>query len=153
MINNLAASIRIARLLFFATILTHPALSAAADPPRSVVKVVEGGESKLKPEEVLTTVVGPGVNEPEPYPGYGVFVGWVSLIRLRNGDWLLGFSAGYWHASAPTPLRFSPGTIAEYQKMGLPKDIVAPTGGVTMIMRSQDLISTSCSAESVDGTV
>ena len=108
------------------------------NPPPPVVKVVEGGESRLKPEDCLTTVVGPGINQPDPYPGYGGFVGWVSPIRLRNGDWLLGFSAGYWHASGPTPLRFSPGTIADYEKMGLPKDIVAPTGGVAMIMRSTD---------------
>ncbi len=99
---------------------------------------MEGGESQLKPEDVLTTVLGPGVNQPDPYPGYGGFVGWVSPIRLRNGDWVLGFSAGYWHASAPTPLRFSSGTIAEYQKMGLPRDIIAPTGGVAMIVRSTD---------------
>ena len=136
--SALSCSIRIAGLLFFAAIATHPAIVAAADPPRPVVKVVEDGESQLKPEDVLTTVLGPGVNQPDPYPGYGGFVGWVSPIRLRNGDWVLGFSAGYWHASAPTPLRFSPGTIAEYQKMGLPKDIVAPTGGVAMIMRSTD---------------
>ena len=153
MINDLAASIRIAGLLFFVAILSHPPLAAAADPPRPVVKVVEGGESKLKPEEVLTTAVGARINQPEPYPGYGGFVGWVSPIPLRNGDWLLGFSAGYWHASEPTPLGFSPGTIAEYQKMGLPKDIVAPTGGVAMIMRSSDLILTSCCAESTDGTL
>jgi photosystem II stability/assembly factor-like uncharacterized protein len=138
MMHYLRPSICIAGLLFFAAVATHPPFVAAADPHRPVVKVVEGGESKLKPEDVLTTVLGPGVNQPDPYPGYGGFVGWVSPIRLRNGDWVLGFSAGYWHASAPTPLRFSPGTIAEYQNMGLPKDIVAPTGGVAMIMRSTD---------------
>ncbi|MCU0874711.1 MAG: glycoside hydrolase, partial [Pirellulaceae bacterium] len=138
MMNALSPSIRPAGLLFFAAIATHPALVAAADPPLPVVKVVEGSESKLKPEDVLTTVLGPGVNQPDPYPGYGGFVGWVSPVRLHNGDWVLGFSAGYWHASAPTPLRFSAGTIAEYQKMGLPRDIVAPTGGVAMIMRSTD---------------
>lgn len=117
--NALSRSIRTAGLLCFAAIATHPAIVAAADPPRPVVKVVEGGESELKPEDVLTTVLGPRVNQPDRYPGYGGFVGWVSPIRVRNGDWVLGFSAGYWHASAPTPLRFSPGTIAEYQKMGL----------------------------------
>jgi photosystem II stability/assembly factor-like uncharacterized protein len=138
MMIDLSPRIRIAGLLFFTAITTCSAFVEAADPPRPVVKVVEGGESRLKPEDVLTTVVGPGINQPDPYPGYGGFVGWVSPIRLRNGDWLLGFSAGYWHASAPTPLRFSPGTIAEYQKMGLPGDIVAPRGGVAMIMRSTD---------------
>ena len=111
---------------------------ARAGPPAPVVKVVEGGESKTKPGDCRTTIVGPGINQPDPYPGYGGFVGWNSPIRLRNGDWLVGFSAGYWHASAPTPLRFSPRTIAAYRRMGLPADIVAPRGGVAMIMRSTD---------------
>ena len=37
---------------------------------------------------------------------------------------------GYWHASPPTPLRYLPKTIEAYHKMGLPADIVAPTGGL-----------------------
>ncbi len=105
---------------------------------RPVVNVVQGGESKTPPEDCLATLVGPGINQPDPYPGYGGFVGWVSPVRLNNGDWLVGFSAGYWHASAPTPLRFSPKTIESYHKMGLPADVVAPTGGRAMIMRSTD---------------
>lgn len=105
---------------------------------RPIVKVVEGGESKVQPEDCLATLVGPGINQPDPYPGYGGFVGWVSPVRLRNGDWLAGFSAGYWHASAPTPLRFSPENIKSYIKLGLPSDIVAPTGGRAMIIRSGD---------------
>ena len=59
MMHDLSPSIRVAGLLFFAAIATQPALVAAADPPRPVVKVVEGGESQLKPEDVLTTVLGP----------------------------------------------------------------------------------------------
>lgn len=106
--------------------------------PRPVVKIVQGGESETIPENCRITIVGPQINQPDPYPGYGGFVGWVSPIRLHNGEWIVGFSAGYWHASAPTPLRFSSATIAEYQKMGLPKEIVAPRGGVAMIMRSTD---------------
>ena len=148
-----ASSIRInlAELLFCATLTIGPSLTAAAEPsgkaapsqkaaevPRPVVKVVQGGESKTPPEDCLATLVGPGINQPDPYPGYGGFVGWVSPVRLRNGDWLVGFSAGYWHVSAPTPLRFSPKTIESYHKMGLPADIVAPTGGRAMIMRSTD---------------
>jgi hypothetical protein len=105
---------------------------------RPAVKVVEGGESKVRPEDCLATIVGPGVNQPDPFPGYGGFVGWVSPIRLHSGDWLVGFSAGYWHASAPTPLRYSAKTIKEYRKIGMPADIVAPTGGRAMIIRSTD---------------
>jgi hypothetical protein len=99
-----------------------------------------------------TTIVGPGINQPDPYPGYGGFVGWVSPIRLRNGDWLVSFSAGYWHASAPTPLRFSPGNIAEYRKIGLPADAVAPRGGRAMIMRSTDEGKTWSKPVAVDPT-
>jgi photosystem II stability/assembly factor-like uncharacterized protein len=99
---------------------------------------VEGGESKLRPADCLGTLVGPGIHQPDPFPGYGGFVGWTSPVRLQNGDWLVGFSAGYWHASPPTPLRYSAKTIEAYHKMGLPADIVAPTGGRAMIMRSAD---------------
>ncbi len=138
-------------LVLCVAIATRPPLAAAAEPPsgatpsaqvadspRPVVKVVPGGESARRPEDCRATIVGPGINQPDPYPGYGGFVGWTSPIRLRNGDWLVGFSAGYWHASAPTPLRFSPNTIADYQKMGLPADVVSPTGGRAMLMRSAD---------------
>ncbi|MBI3921217.1 MAG: exo-alpha-sialidase [Armatimonadetes bacterium] len=104
----------------------------------SIVRVVEGGESRLKPEDCRGIIVGPGKNQPDPYPGYGGFVGWESPIRLRNGTWLVGFSAGYWHASAPTPLRYPPQQIEEYHKMGMPIDLEAPTGGRAMITRSSD---------------
>lgn len=120
------------------TALTTSPEVAFAETPRPVVKVVTGGESKARPEECLLTIVGPGINQPDPYPGYGGFVGWVSPIRLKNGEWLAGFSAGYWHASPPTPLRYSKATIAEYAKLGLPGDLVAPTGGRAMIVRSRD---------------
>lgn len=40
-------------------------------------------------------LVGPGVNPPDPFPGYTGFVGWEAVIRLRNGTWLLGFIAGW----------------------------------------------------------
>ena len=65
-------------------------------------------------------------------------MGWESPVRLKNGDWLVGFNAGYWHASPPTPLRYPAKTLAEYLKMGLPAGVVAPTGGRAMIMRSTD---------------
>jgi photosystem II stability/assembly factor-like uncharacterized protein len=113
-------------------------VGAAAEALHPVVKVVNGGESTVRPEDCRNTIVGPGINQPDPYPGYGGFVGWVSPIRLRNGDLLAGFSSGYWHASPSTPLRYSKGTIEEYLKIGLPADVVAPRGGRAMIMRSTD---------------
>ena len=139
------------RLMFCVTIITGTIFLVSVDatgkgvllqkpdepsPPK--VNIVNGGESRLKPEDCIATLVGPGINQPDPYPGYGGFVGWVSPVRLRDGDWLVGFSAGYWHASAPTPLRYSPENLATYLKLGLPANIVAPTGGRAMIIRSTD---------------
>lgn len=117
---------------------TEASLQKPDKPSTPKVNVVKGGESRLKPEDCIATLVGPGINQPDPFPGYGGFVGWVSPIRLRNGDWVVGFSAGYWHASAPTPLRYSSENLATYLKLGLPADIVAPTGGRAMMIRSTD---------------
>ena len=112
--------------------------TSSSQPAKPAVKVVLNGESKTRPEDCLTTLVGPGTNQPDAYLGYGGFLGWVSPVRLSNGDWIVAFSAGYWHASAPTPLRFSQKTIESYEKMGLPVGIVAPTGGRAMMIRSTD---------------
>ena len=113
-------------------------LSAFADGRQPVVKVVQNGESSAKPDDCRGIIVGPKVNQPEPFPSYRGFVGWESPIRLSTDEWLVGFNAGYWHASPPTPLNYSPKTLAEYVAMGLPADIVAPTGGRAMICRSTD---------------
>lgn len=107
-----------------------------AKPP--TVTVLTHGESKLKPEDCRGVLIGPGVNQPDPFPGYGGFVGWESPIRLKNGTWLVGFNAGFWHASPPTPFHYSKKTLDEYVRMGMPGDIVAPTGGRAMIIRSTD---------------
>lgn len=108
------------------------------EPEAPIVTVIQGGESEFKPADCLTTIIGPGINQPDPFPGYAGFVGWVSPSILRNGDWIVGFSAGYWHASAPTPLRYSPQDIEAYHKLGLPENIIAPSGGRAMIIRSED---------------
>ena len=78
-------------------------LPKATPPVRPVVRVVPAGESKMRPEDCRATLVGAG-HQPAGTvsPGYGGFVGWVSPVCLKNGDWLVGFSAGYWHASPPT---------------------------------------------------
>ncbi len=114
------------------------AASAPTDPPAIKVSVLEAGESKARPEDCRAVLVGPGINQPDPFPGYGGFVGWESPVRLKNGDWLVGFNAGYWHASPPTPLRYPAKTLEEYYKLGLPAGVVAPTGGRAMIIRSTD---------------
>ena len=114
------------------------AASTSTNIPSVRVIVIEGGDSKARPEDCRAILVGPGINQPDPFPGYGGFVGWESPVRLKNGDWLVGFNAGYWHASPPTPLRYPAKTLEEYLKMGLPAGIVAPTGGRALIMRSTD---------------
>jgi photosystem II stability/assembly factor-like uncharacterized protein len=105
---------------------------------RPSITVAKNGESATRPEKCRATLVGPGINQPDPFPGYGGFVGWNSPVRLKNGDWLIGFSAGYWHASPPTPLRYSPKTVERYRQIGLPTHVVAPTGERAMIIRSID---------------
>src|SRR4051812_9715361 len=127
-------------LLLYTTFPTGPVLKSAiaAESQRPVVKVVEHGESSAKADDCRSIVVGPGFNQPELFPGYRGFVGWESPIRLSTGERLVGFNAGYWHASPPTPLNYSPKTLSGYVGMGLPADIVAPTGGRAMIVHSKD---------------
>jgi hypothetical protein len=102
------------------------------------VRVVEGGESATPYGDCRRMLIGPGVNQPAPYPGYGGFVGWQAPVRLRNGTWLVGFSAGYWHASPPTPLKIDAATLDSWTKLGFPADIDSPTGGRAMLIRSTD---------------
>jgi len=114
-----------------------PPMAAAAETP-PVVVVVAGGESRTPPAACRVTLIGPGVNQPPPHPGYGGFVGWNSPLRRLDGDWLVAFSTGYWHASPPTPLRFSKATIDEYTRLGLPVGVESPRGGAAMLIRSSD---------------
>ncbi|MHB1455645.1 MAG: sialidase family protein [Armatimonadota bacterium] len=75
-------------------------------------------EIRRRNQSTAGALVGPRVNQPDPFPGYKGFVGWEGPIRLRNGTWLVGFNAGWGHASYPTP--------------------EAPTGGRAMLIRSTD---------------
>lgn len=123
-------------LLLSAGIIAGVPSSAVAD--KVVVKVVAGGESKASSAECRRMLVGPGVNQPDPHPGYGGFVGWQDPIRLRDGTILVGFSTGYWHASPPTPLVLDAETRRNWMKIGFPTDRNAPTGGRAMLIRSTD---------------
>ncbi len=102
------------------------------------VKVIPGGESLAKAADCRRMLVGPGVNQPDPHPGYYGFVGWDAPLRLRDGTLLVSFSTGYWHASPPTPFRIAAGTLAEWRKLGMPTDIEAPRGGRAVLIRSCD---------------
>ncbi len=106
--------------------------------PKVTVKVVANGDSAATPDQCHAMLVGPGVNEPDAFPGYYGFVGWESPILLRNGDMLVGFNAGYWHGSPPT--QFTPGALKNFEDawaMGMPK-VDAPRGGRAMLTRSID---------------
>jgi hypothetical protein len=123
----------------FAVVFLAAALLAHAEETvRPQVKVIEGGESKATPAECRGIIVGPGINQPDAFPGYAGFVGWESPIRLQNGDWLVGFNAGYWHASVATPMPYTPANLEAFRKMGMPTNIEAPTGGRAMFTRSTD---------------
>lgn len=113
-----------------------PAVGSSEARPKVTVKVVKDGESISKPDYCRATVVGPGINQPDPFPGYTGFVGWESPILLKNGEMLVGFSAGYWHFSPP----ISDADLDksnEYTSIGMPK-VEAPRGGRAMITRSLD---------------
>lgn len=86
-----------------ASMIASPTL--AQDIPREttpIVRVVPMAKTTGDYRECRRMLVGPGVNQPEPYRGYRGFVGWQSPIVLRDGTMLVGFSSGYWHASPPT---------------------------------------------------
>ena len=101
------------------------------------VEVVED-RSTGKATECRRMVVGMGINEPDPFPGYGGFIGWETPCILRSGEQIVSFSAGYWHASLPTPVDFDEKSRESWAKGGCPMDIDAPRGGRAMLIRSQD---------------
>ena len=88
-------------------------------------------------EKCRKMIVGPGVNQPDPFPGYAGFVGWECPTRLRGGKMLVAFNAGYWHASLPTPLDPEWKEGLKWRSLGMP-DLDAPTGGRAMIAESTD---------------
>ena len=114
-------------------------LLVAQEAELPVIKVVDGGEPTQDFRECRRMLVGPGVNQPELYPGYRGFVGWQSPIVLHDGTMLVGFSSGYWHASPPTAyFAQAPAQLAEWKEIGMPTDIDAPRGGRAHIIRSTD---------------
>ena len=102
------------------------------------------GKNRSSPSRKLTylecrrTLVSTKINPPDSFPGYGGFNGWQDIIRLKNGDLLLGFCAGYWHVSFPTPYDIPKDLLLSYQKGGFPVNHKAPRGGRIMFLRSTD---------------
>ena len=101
------------------------------------VRVVADGESHLPADRCRKMIVGPGVNQPDPFPGYRGFVGWESPVRLRDGSMLVTFNAGYWHISWPTPLPLSWIDRLRH-RYSFVVDFEAPMGGRVMMSRSSD---------------
>jgi hypothetical protein len=122
-------------------LLTALALPGRAAEPASagpVIKVIPSGE-QTNHLRFRRTLVGPGVNQPRPYPGYTGFVGWQGMARTRTGALLVTFSSGYWHASPPTPLEGIPARyLKELIKAGMPENVDAPRGGRAEVIRSDD---------------
>jgi photosystem II stability/assembly factor-like uncharacterized protein len=108
--------------------------SYAAENVSPAVKVFPAGEQTLH-EQYRRTIVGPGVNEPQAYPGYTGFVGWAGITRTKSGALLVTFSSGYFHASPPTPL--GPHERALLKRYGI-AEVDAPRGGRAHIVRSDD---------------
>lgn len=109
----------------------------AAGPPAPIEPVVEvtRTDEPTMHEQYRRVLVGPGLNEPDAYPGYTGFVGWEGLARTKTGALLLTFSSGYWHGSPPTPLGAREKGLLE--KYGI-AEVDAPRGGRAHIMRSED---------------
>ena len=102
------------------------------------VDVVPDDTQTAKATDCRRVLIGPGVNQPDPHPGYYGTIAWDTVIQLKDGTLLVSFSTGYWHASPPTPLRIDPETLSAWRKAGMPTDIDAPRGGRAMIIRSTD---------------
>ncbi|GIT28209.1 MAG: hypothetical protein Ct9H300mP1_02550 [Planctomycetaceae bacterium] len=72
----------------------------------------------------------PGSERASDLPRLTGFVGWESVTRLRNGDLLCSFSAGYWHVSFPTPIDVKPPLLKQYIRGGFPaKSTHRPVAG------------------------
>ena len=112
--------------------------TAASIPP--VDALITGDGPRVDFEKYRQIIVSPDVNPPEPFPGFGGYCGWPTVCRLQNGDLFVTFSAGYWHASWPTPWDMPPeaweGLRRPDRKWLLEWD--APEGGRMMWTRSRD---------------
>ena len=126
------------RLLVISTVLAiGQAPRAHAAEPKFSVRVVKNS-STGDYRKLRTMITGPDLNEHPDYTGCTGFVGWESVIQLKNGDLLCSFSAGYWHVSFPTPIDLKPPLLQQYIRGGFPKKIDAPTGGRGLWCRSKD---------------
>ena len=67
----LSMNVAPAAMLVVACLLCRTALAASAstNSPAVRVLVLEGGDSKARPEDCRASLVGPGINQLDPFPG------------------------------------------------------------------------------------
>ena len=117
-----------------------PAAASAAEAVDVVeAKVVQAGTTGdfNKFRKILAS---PTVNTPEPFQGFGGWCGWPDVCRLQNGDLFVVYSAGYWHASWPTPLDHPESMLEQWKRSGVGWILEwdCPTGGKMTWIRSRD---------------
>ncbi len=127
--------------LFCVSVTALPAAQVGAESSASpAVKVIPCPE-QTQHLQFRRTLVGPGINQPKPYPGYKGFVGWSGVARTKSGALLVTFSSGYWHSSPPTGPTPLPADFVSVFKNLSGADIAsinAPRGGRAEIIRSTD---------------
>ena len=112
-------------------------VAVLSDEARTKWKSVMQAEPVLSQAQYRRCLVSSKINPPDPFPGFANFLGWEDVIRLKNGDMLVTFCAGYWHVSFKTPVMLPPGLKKSYIEGGF-RDIDAPRGGRIMYIRSSD---------------
>lgn len=128
----LVAGSRYGFLFIAFTVLTlaDEHFSAAEQPSRQ--------EEPLSIEDARVTVTGYDFNRPDPFPGLGEFSWPGNVAQTPDGELLLVHSAGYYHVSFAQPRLIEPATRTRWLAGGWPLDVSAPTGGRSMLVRSQD---------------
>lgn len=145
--HGAAFSRRLWRVAASGLIVAFSSAASATEPP-GAVNTIPLAEQRIvawkpfAPEEIerrRQVLVSPTVNTPEPFQGYGGHNGWVDLLRLRNGDLLCLFMAGYAHGLSPTPLNIHPFEKKADSFWALAdREWDCPTGGQVMTMKSGD---------------
>ncbi|OHB78960.1 MAG: hypothetical protein A2V98_03535 [Planctomycetes bacterium RBG_16_64_12] len=130
---------RVSLLLVVLSVLAGAASAAAQEFEPVAAKVVEAGTTGDF-NQFRQILASPSVNTPEPFQGFGGWCGWPDVCRLQNGDLFVVYSAGYWHASWPTPLDQPPEMLEQWKRSGVGWIVEwdCPTGGKMVWIRSRD---------------
>ena len=81
-------------------------------------------------------VVGPGVNEPDPFPGFVLSVAWAGVAHTRSAApcWSPS-NAGYWHVSPPTTYFMPVPKVEYYRSLSACRATLSPTGRIMFVRR------------------